>query len=354
MRKRIISLLLCAVLLTAAAPVYAFGGPDDPLISESYVTDVLLPQVIDALQCAAQMRLQSFAEEQKSPVHGVKTLALGEGDSLTLRSGQQLVLLSGSVNLVIDEGTLLNVTAGRESTGGSARIANRYVLCGDSLVTASATAKALVAVSVGVSAAGQTRYEESAESPFTDVADSAWYYADVVSAWKRGLVNGVSAERYDPKGNLTGGAAVKLAACMHQLYHTGGVTLQNASDGRAWYMSYVDYALKNGIMDAGLKSYDAAVTRGEFIRLFYNALPEKEYVGINLIMDGAIPDVATDAPLAKQVYTFYTAGILTGYTAGDGYIEHAFGPESSISRAEVATVMNRMFDPAARKLFTMD
>lgn len=354
MTKRIISLLLCALLLAAAAPAYAAGDPDDPLISESYVTDVFLPQVTDALQRAAQTRLWSFAAGQKSPIHGLKTVALGEGDSLTLTSGQQLVLLSGGVNLKIDKGTLLNVTAGRDSVGGSAQTGNRYVLCGNSQVTAKATAKALVTVSVGVSAAGQTASGDLGKCPFTDVAETAWYYGDVVSAWKRGLVNGVSADRYEPKGDLTGAAAVKLAACMHQLYHTGSVTLQNAADGRAWYMSYVDYALKNGIMDAGMKNYDAAITRGEFIRLFYNALPEKEYTGINLIMDGAIPDVATDAPLAKQVYTFYTAGILTGYTAGDGYLEHAFGPDTGISRAEVATVMNRMFDPAARKQFTMD
>lgn len=358
MKKFMTVLLLCTLLLTAAVPAFAAAGStDDPLISQSYIINTFLPRAFASMQRIREDAVkQLIADTQTGTSPTVKTVSLHAGDCLSLGAGQQLTLISGCVNFKVERGTLLNVTAGRSSTGGDARQGNRYLLCGGSAAAVTATGDAVVSVSVGVSVPGSSGTGEpgSGKCPFIDVAENAWYYADVVSAYRRGLVNGVTADSYQPAGTLTAAQAVKLAACMHQLYHSGSVTLKNSADGRAWYMSYVDYALKNGLMETGFQDYDGVVDRGGFIRLFFRALPESEYPRINLIMDGAIPDVATDAPLAKEVYTFYMAGILTGYAEGDGYLAHAFGPNSTISRAEVAAIMNRMFDPAMRKRFTMD
>ena len=136
---------------------------------------------------------------------------------------------------------------------------------------------------------------------FSDVKETDWYRESVAAAYELGLMQGGGDGTFNAAGNVTIAETLVLADKLHSIFNTGSAKF---TTGEPWYQTYVDYALKNGIMDAGMKNYDAAVTRGEFIRLFYNALPEKEYVGINLIMDGAIPDVATDAPLAKQVYTF--------------------------------------------------
>ena len=354
MKKRIVSLLLCLLLLSTVTGYAAVGGGDDPLISLSYLEDMFLPQLRQTLQKLTEQKVSEFSSAQPTPQSGMKLLNLAGGSSLRLDAGQQLVLVSGDLTLKVESGTLLNLTAGRTSIGGGAQRGNRYLVCGSSAVTATVPTAAAVIVSEGVSVTAGAEGGASGEIPFRDVPQSEWYYSDVVNAYKRGLVNGKTADSYEPDATLTVGEAVKLAACMHQLYHSGKVTLANAADGQVWYMSYVDYATNNGIMEQTFEEYHKAITRGEFIRLFFNALPEKEYTRVNLIMDGAIPDVATDAPLAKQVYTFYMAGILTGYAEGDGYLEHAFGPDSTIIRAEAATVMNRMFDPSARKLFTMD
>ena len=361
MKTKLSALLLCVLLLAAAFPAEAAAGDaDDPLISQSYIGDSFLPQVFSAMARLRETLTSDFAEKQSAVPSGWKTLQLSTGDTLHLGPGQQLVLLSGSVRFKVEKGTLLNVTAGRSSIGGDARIGNRYVLCGDSSVSVSVGSAASVSVSAGVAAPETVSPPVppvsggDGDGPFTDVAKSDWFYADVCSAYAKGLINGVTATTYEPAGSLTCAQAVKLAACMHQLYHSGSVTLKNAADGRDWYMSYVDYALKNGLMETGFQDYDGVIDRGGFIRLFYRALPESCYERINLIMDGAIPDVATDAPLAREVYTFYMAGILTGYSAGNGYLDHAFGPESTITRAEVAAVMNRMLSPEARVHFTMD
>ena len=46
---------------------------------------------------------------------------------------------------------------------------------------------------------------------------------------------------------------------------------------------------------------------------------------------------------ASDIYEFYRAGILTGSDA-----KGTFHPASSIKRSEVATILLRMFDAAAR------
>ena len=72
------------------------------------------------------------------------------------------------------------------------------------------------------------------------------------------------------------------------------------------------------------------------------------------IPEDAIPDVAADDDGADEIYAFYRAGILSGYTQTAGYAEHAFGPGSSITRAEVAAIMSRMFDKTVRLSFEID
>ena len=358
MNKRIAALLLCFALCCAAAPVLhaAAGGGDDPLISLSYVTDTFLPKIAEALRSRGSTEAAGLAAARPVRRSGLNTLSLADGQTLQLKPGQQLVLLSGSVRLTLQQGTLLNLSAGRSSIGGDARIGNRYLLCGDAAVEVRASGASVVAVSPGAVPDAPPVTEPPAPGgfPFADVAADAWYRADVEAAWRRGLIDGLEVDRYAPQGTLTAAQAIKLAACIHQRYHTGTVTLENSPAGQLWYRSYVSYALNAGLLTAEPDSYDTPVTRGWFIPLFFAALPEKEYPKINLIMDGSIPDVATDAAIAKQVYMFYEAGILSGYTADAKHLAYAFGPKDTITRAEVAAIMNRMLDPAARQRFTMD
>ena len=214
------------------------------------------------------------------------------------------------------------------------------------------TALACGVVSLALSGTAEVRQGPGRVSPFSDVKHGAWYFDDVVSAYDRGLVSGMTATTFEPQGTLTGAQAVKLAACMHQLYYDGAVTLKNSDTG-PWYRSYADYAVKNRIIYFELADYNATVTRREFVKIFYRALPPGAFNERNDIPDGAIPDVSIYDDGAEQVYAFYRAGILTGYTGTAGFAEHAFGADTTVTRAEVATIMNRMFDADARADFTI-
>ena len=82
--------------------------------------------------------------------------------------------------------------------------------------------------------------------PFVDVLSTDWFYNNVKTAWEMGLVNGKTANTYEPTANLTYAEAVKLAACMHQYYKEGNVTLVIGTVN--WYDTYVEYAMTNGII----------------------------------------------------------------------------------------------------------
>ena len=180
--------------------------------------------------------------------------------------------------------------------------------------------------------------------PFVDVAPDAWYCSDVTNAYEMGLINGKTATNFAPNDNLTYAEAVKLAACMHQRYLYGSVTLTN---GNPWYQSYVDYCKGAGIITKDY-NWDQPATRAGYMEIFANALPAEALPEINAVADDSIPDVSMTHPQAEAIYKLYRAGILQGNDA-----EHNCNPSASIMRSEVAAILTRMMDATERITFTM-
>ena len=339
MKKRIAGFLLAFLLLSTSVFASA-GSRSDPLITRSYLEESFFPQLRSALAAKAEA---SVASAVSAP--GLLILTLSAGQSLELAEGEQLTLLSGAAQLSVSGGELVDAAEGRAFTGSeAAKRGHRYIWCEGASGWVDMTADSVLRVS------WPARVGEGC--PFHDVSRGDWFYADVAQAYRRGLVNGMDAVTYAPRGTLTGAQCVKLAACMHQLWHNGTVTLKNSASG-PWYRSYADYALENGILTAELADYDAVIDRRGFVELFYRALPESLFTPINTIPDGAIPDVEPGDAGAAEIYAFYRAGILTGYAADAVHAAYAFDPAGTISRAEVATIMNRMFEPEARKSFSI-
>lgn len=199
---------------------------------------------------------------------------------------------------------------------------------------------------------------------FSDVKESDWFAGAVYTARDMGLINGkgkdaAGQDYFDPEGNITLAEAVKLAACMNQLYTTGEVTL---TGGDPWYESYADYGRAHFLMasEAGF-SYESVMAnpglvlrRAEFAWIFARALPEEALPTINAVPDDAIPDMRLDevnltdqqAYLLKyytEVYRLYRAGIVNGSDDAG-----TFRPESNIKRSEVAAIVVRMMRPEKR------
>lgn len=187
----------------------------------------------------------------------------------------------------------------------------------------------------------------AAEFPFKDVAKDAWYYNEVKSAYELGLINGKgSTDTYQPDAEMTYAEAIKLAACMHQLYTTKSVTLVNGTTN--WYDTYVEYCKTNGIITKDYKFNDKA-TRSGYMEIFAKALPDEALAQVNSVADNSIPDVKSNAEYAAAVYKLYRAGILAGVDAA-----HNCSPASNIKRSEVAVILSRMMDKTKRVSFTME
>ncbi len=186
----------------------------------------------------------------------------------------------------------------------------------------------------------------AASLPFTDVPTGIWYYKDLVKTYDTGLFKGMSATTFGPDGNLTLAQAVTLASRVSQYVNDGKVTLKNGKP--VWYTTYVDYAKSHGIIG---NEYDGRwndpATRYEMVEIFA-AIPGIDTTPINRVDDNAIPDVKTNDPHAPAVYTFYRAGILTGYTGGNH-----FDGSSNIRRCEVAAILSRLLYTEKRKHVTL-
>ena len=180
--------------------------------------------------------------------------------------------------------------------------------------------------------------------PFTDVSENDWYYQAVRYAYEAGLLGGTSDTAFSPNNDLTYAEAVKLAACMHQKYTTGAVSLAN---GTPWYQTYVEYARSNRIISRDY-NWNNAATREGYMEIFANALPNEALTPINEVEDGAIPDVPMSRASAGAVYKLYRAGITQGVDAA-----HNCSPGSNIKRGEVAVIIMRMMDPSTRISFTL-
>ena len=346
--SRILTLACTLVLLAGASFALgaAAGSREDPLISKDYVDGTFTENVLKDARSAIDFTLSKIQNQAQGDdaVPGstgsftVKSVSAGSTASLDL--GDSVVLLSGAATVQIQSGSLVNVTVGAEAVSGKLLTGNRYLACEDTSAVVTFSQASTVAVDGSVAITGSVL-------PFTDVTPARWFYSDVVAAVEKGLISGKTPTTYEPDSSLTLAEAVKLAACLHQLYHSGSVSLTN-SPTAPWYQSYVDYAMANGILSGGYADYNAAATRRQFVEIFYGAMPESSYTAINSVPDGAIPDVDMSAEAAAEIYAFYRAGILTG-SDDAGH----FNAGSDIKRSEVAAILTRMYDASARKSFTL-
>ena len=338
---------LALLLIPGLAASGTAGGAEDPLITRSYLTDTFYSQVRLALAGTAERQLAAAAPRERSP--RLAALALRAGEYAAFSAGQQFLFLDGETALTLRAGTVLDVTLGAPA-GESAAADHRYVVCEDSALTLYALTDCALLASPGAETGAGTA--PVPENPFLDVPEDSWYRDDVVSACQKGLIDGVTPDSFAPAEKLTAVQCVKLAACMHQLCRTGSVTLEAGEDG-PWYQSYLDYALEQGITDRTWG--DDPICRADFVGMFYRAVPEEDLAAVNTVADWAIPDVYPELTEGwAEIYALYRAGVLTGYSADGVHAEHAFAPADTISRAEVAAIMNRMLDGSARLRFDLE
>ena len=190
-----------------------------------------------------------------------------------------------------------------------------------------------------------TKKRTYTQGMFSDVSESMWYAENVADCYQLGLIDGMPGGLYKPSGYVTLAESIKMAVTLHSFYETGK-EYEPENLGGTWYTSYINYAIKYGIIKNGsYDDYDARAARSDFAMILAKALPAEALTAQNRVPDGSIPDVLESYSYGNAVYSLYRAGVLSG--AGD---DGEFYPNLPITRAEAATILLRMAD-ATRRLY---
>ena len=194
--------------------------------------------------------------------------------------------------------------------------------------------------------------DDTAAPAFTDVTPTDWFYSGVYGIVKTGLMIGTSDTTFSPKSYLTTAECVTLLARTHARLtgkqDTLDASVQAAVNPVHWSQGYIDYCNALSLLSADMQMLmteflTMPMSRAQMIALL-SALPDTVWVEINQIAAGAIPDVPVGAPYEEPIYRAYRCGITVG-TDAEGH----FKPDEPITRAEVAAIVTRIVDPAARQ-----
>ena len=167
--------------------------------------------------------------------------------------------------------------------------------------------------------------------PFTDVTSGSWYYDGVKYVCDNGLMNGTSANEFNPNANTTRSMIVTILARMEGVNTSGGATWYAA--GRAW-------AMGAGISDG--TNMTGKITREQLAAMLYRYAKMKGYdVSASASLSG-YADASSVSGWAKEAMQ-WAGG--SGLIQGSG---NALTPQANASRAQIATILMRFAQSIAK------
>ena len=192
----------------------------------------------------------------------------------------------------------------------------------------------------------QSTEPEPVELPFTDVANTAWYYDAVAYCYENGMMAGTSSTTFDPNSTTTRGMIVTI---LHRLEGTPDVTTSSGfADVAAglWYTDAVDWAAANGIVGGygdGNFGPNDTITREQMAAILYRYAQYKGYDMTASADLSGYADVSEISSYAVPALQWANAeGLIEGTSAT------TLSPKGSATRAQVATILMRFCETVAR------
>lgn len=179
-----------------------------------------------------------------------------------------------------------------------------------------------------------------AELPFTDIAKEHWAYSSIQYCYNRGLFTGVSATQFAPNGVITKAEIIALLARLDGFdgKSTGTIGFDDVKESD-WYAPYAQWARQKGIVTTSTFGGTESLQRQQIAKLIYTYLEKSGR------KDSAFKaDTVSAYDDTKSVqYENKTAVLYLRY-AGimDGIGGNAFGPEITVSRCQMAAIMQRL------------
>lgn len=157
---------------------------------------------------------------------------------------------------------------------------------------------------------------------FNDISDTSWYLPYVESLYIRGVVEGYPDGTFRPERLVTTGEALKMIL-LAAGYETPPLVESH------WARNFLNLALEQGIIDQGdITDLDITISRELMAKVVVNSM------GLTRLNDtNFFPD--TDSVYAQ---TLFDHGI------SDGYSDGTFGPDRALTRAELTTIVCRMYN----------
>lgn len=162
--------------------------------------------------------------------------------------------------------------------------------------------------------------------PFTDVKSNAWYYTYVKDLYDGGIVNGTSPTTFEPQGDVKLGEALKL------ILMAVGYPAQKPTASH-WASGFYQLAKTKGFLPADLTlDLEDPINRLQIAEIIVNVM------GVERTSQSASPFADTSEPAALILFDH---GIFQGTTVGQ---QTFFYPKDNITRAEITTVIWRVYD----------
>ena len=184
-----------------------------------------------------------------------------------------------------------------------------------------------------------------AETPktFTDLKKDHWAYKSVSQMAEAGVIAGYPDGSFKPNNYVTYAEFIKMAVVSFEEKDPGV-----AKGKEHWGKNYFDKGLENGWYNENDISENALshpIDR-QHMALIASKIINKEENAVedySVILE-SISDVNIRNRYEFEIVTAYRAGVLSGY--GDG----TFRPEGTLTRAESASVIQRLTDESVRVL----
>ncbi len=115
---------LCAVFSVALPVVANPGSESDPLISQSYITSTLMPQIEEMIK-----KEVSENGGGGGAVESFKVISMSAGQKMICESGTELILRMGSATIIATQkGGLADTTGGYDLPNGAAMPSNHLLI----------------------------------------------------------------------------------------------------------------------------------------------------------------------------------------------------------------------------------
>ena len=175
---------------------------------------------------------------------------------------------------------------------------------------------------------------------FADVSSGDWFASGVKYVLDNNIMNGVSANTFEPNGNLTRGMFVTM------LYRADGRTdviksvFDDVADS-AYYANAVGWAAANGIVlgvSDTMYAPDDNITREQMAAIMYRYFEYKGRAGVAKRANmAAYADADSISEYAKNAVSWACAkNIISGKASG------IIAPNDYATRAEAATILMRL------------